>query len=315
MRVTEMTAGAGGDRVHARGVALVAHVVDERPGAVERGGPEIIGIPRHHVAGGMADAPADALDAGVGGLSSRGRRRHDREIVRRLRGRLEMALGALPLVEERAHVDGKVPHHGEIAQRLEAQHRGGTERGGNARAAGPTWAAVDRHGAGAAHADAAGKAIGERRVLLALDVGDHVEHGLVRAARHVKCLETAGRPAAPHLDRERFRGGRHGSTRIDGRSPGSTSTIAPSGIAAVMSTSKPEIMVKSASAAPCTMIGLTALSTRAAGITPRAVISCSIQAVATPPLAASSTSTRPTKLRPASLCSGRENTPRTRSRS
>src|SRR5207302_8869439 len=91
--------------------------------------------------------------------------------------------------------------------------------------------------------------------LLALDVGDHVEHGLVRAARHVKCLETAGRAAAPDFDRELVRAcGGHGSTRIDGRSPGSTSTRAPSGIAAVMSTSKPEIMVKSASAAPCTMI-------------------------------------------------------------
>ena len=61
-----------------------------------------------------------------------------------------------------------------------------------------------------------------------------------------------------------------------------------------MSQSKPEIMVKSASATPCAMIGLTAFSTSAAGITPRACISYSIQAVATPPLAASSTSTRPT---------------------
>ena len=82
---------------------------------------------------------------------------------------------------------------------------------------------------------------------------------------------------------------------MNGRSAvGSTSTMAPFGIACVMSRSKPEIMVKSASAAPCTMIGLTAFSTSAAGTTPRAFISCSIQAVATPPLAASSTSTRPT---------------------
>src|SRR6266516_769325 len=72
---------------------------------------------------------------------------------------------------------------------------------------------------------------------------------------------------------------------MNGRSPvGSTSTNAPLGIACVMSTSKPEIMVKSASAAPWTMIGLTALSTSAAGMMPRAFISCSIQAVATPPL-------------------------------
>src|SRR5262249_61181447 len=45
--------------------------------------------------------------------------------------------------------------------------------------------------------------------------------------------------------------------RMNGRSPvGSTSTKAPFGITCVMSKSKPEIMVKSASAAPCTMIGL-----------------------------------------------------------
>src|SRR5215475_11227054 len=83
--------------------------------------------------------------------------------------------------------------------------------------------------------------------------------------------------------------------RMNGRSPvGSTSTHAPFGIACVMSKSKPEIMVKSAKAAPCTMIGLTAFKTSAAGTTPRAFISCSIHAVATPPLAALSTSTRPT---------------------
>ena len=85
------------------------------------------------------------------------------------------------------------------------------------------------------------------------------------------------------------------SRRMNGRSAvGSTSTIAPFGIACVISISNPEIMVKSASAAPCTMIGLTAFKTKAAGTTPRAFISCSIHAVATPPLAASSTSTRPT---------------------
>src|SRR5262245_40461088 len=37
---------------------------------------------------------------------------------------------------------------------------------------------------------------------------------------------------------------------------GSTSTMTPFAIACVISRSKPEIMVKSANAAPCTMIGL-----------------------------------------------------------
>src|SRR5262249_379082 len=45
----------------------------------------------------------------------------------------------------------------------------------------------------------------------------------------------------------------------------STSTMAPFEIARVMSRSKPEIMVQSAKAAPCTMIGSTAFKTSAAG--------------------------------------------------
>src|SRR5262249_5180122 len=45
----------------------------------------------------------------------------------------------------------------------------------------------------------------------------------------------------------------------------STSTMAPLEIAGVMSRSKPEIMVQSAKAAPCTMIGSTAFKTSAAG--------------------------------------------------
>src|SRR6516225_1499232 len=54
---------------------------------------------------------------------------------------------------------------------------------------------------------------------------------------------------------------------MNGRSPvGSTSTMAPFAMACVISRSKPEIMVKSANAAPCTMIGLTAFKTSAADI-------------------------------------------------
>ena len=86
-----------------------------------------------------------------------------------------------------------------------------------------------------------------------------------------------------------------GSRSTGGSASGSTSTSAPSGTACVISIAKPDIMVKSASAAPCTMIGLTVFSTSAAGDDRRApAISCSIQAVATPPFAASSTRMRPT---------------------
>jgi hypothetical protein len=63
-------------------------------------------------------------------------------------------------------------------------------------------------------------------------------------------------------------------SRIRGRSPpGSISISAPFGIAWVMSSLKPEIRVMPASAAPWTMIGLTLLSTNAAGTIFRAAIS------------------------------------------
>ena len=57
--------------------------------------------------------------------------------------------------------------------------------------------------------------------------------------------------------------------RMKGRSAvGSISTVAPLGMAPRYRQSKPEIIVKSASAAPCTMIGLTVLRTSAAGHNP-----------------------------------------------
>ena len=52
--------------------------------------------------------------------------------------------------------------------------------------------------------DPAREAIGQRRILLALDLGDDVEHGLVLAARHLKTLKLADPVAAPYLDRHRI---------------------------------------------------------------------------------------------------------------
>src|SRR6478672_10644594 len=57
------------------------------------------------------------------------------------------------------------------------------------RAAGPARHAVDRHRARAAHADAAGVAIGKRRIELALDVGDDIEHRLARMTRDFELLD------------------------------------------------------------------------------------------------------------------------------
>src|SRR6185312_7116043 len=93
------------------------------------------------------------------------------------------------------------------AQRLEPQPRTVAGDFIHARAAGPARAAVHDHRAGAAHADAARKAIGERGVVLALDLGHHIEHGLMFAARNFKRLEAAGFGAAPDIDAKRR--GRH----------------------------------------------------------------------------------------------------------
>ena len=57
--------------------------------------------------------------------------------------------------------------------------------------------------------DAAGQAIGERRGVLALDLGDDVDHGLVGGSRHGEGLEPAGLRPSPHFDvKHRVRGSR-----------------------------------------------------------------------------------------------------------
>src|SRR2546430_1655693 len=98
--MTGVAAAVGGYRREALRIAGVALVVDQGPGAVERGRAQIVGVPAHRVAGRIADAAIDALDAGIrraaGGAV--GRDRLDR-LVARLRGR-EHALRLLPLLEE-----------------------------------------------------------------------------------------------------------------------------------------------------------------------------------------------------------------------
>src|SRR5688572_6238859 len=81
----------------------------------------------------------------------------------------------------------------------------------------------------------------------------------------------------------------HGPRTISLFDSVSMETKAPCGTCAVMSPSKPASSVSSAKAAPCTRMGFTLLNTSARGTMPRAAISRSIQALATPPLAVSST--------------------------
>src|SRR5207253_6912832 len=74
-------------------------------------------------------------------------------------------------------------HDGQIGERTDLETIV-CENLGHMGTAGPARLAVDGHCARAAHAYAAGKAIGERRVELALDPCHHIEHGLRILARH-----------------------------------------------------------------------------------------------------------------------------------
>ncbi len=194
-------------RIEPLRLRAIAHIVHQRPRTVERSRPEIVRIPRDHIARGMADPAADAFDAFVRGPALVAFRLHHREIVGDRIARLEEPARRLPFVEERRHVDREVLHHLEVAQRFELERAIARNRIGHARAARPARAPVDHHRARSAHPHAAGEAIGERRILLALDLGDDVEHGLVGAPRHGEGLEPAGLCPSPHLDvKHRVRG-------------------------------------------------------------------------------------------------------------
>ncbi len=98
---------------------------------------------------------------------------------------LNCPCAARPLVEERRHVGDEVLHDRQVVQRPDLEPVvSATTR--DVRAARPARLAVDRHRARAAHADAAREAVRERRVELALDVGDDVQHRLALEPGHLE---------------------------------------------------------------------------------------------------------------------------------
>src|SRR5262249_40578189 len=152
----------------------------ERPRAIERRRPEIVGIPAHGIAGGIAYPAIDAFDGGIGGDARRAVRPDWFYLVVAGLRWLETPPRPRPLVGESADLVGQIFDDGQICERsdLEAAALGHAR---HVRAAGPARSAVHRHGAGAAHADAAGKAVGQRRVEMALNERHDIEHGLVFA--------------------------------------------------------------------------------------------------------------------------------------
>ena len=69
--VAGVTARVARDSREPRATRTVAHVVHQRPGPVERRGPQIIGIPPDDVARRVAHAATDAFDRRVDGEAPR----------------------------------------------------------------------------------------------------------------------------------------------------------------------------------------------------------------------------------------------------
>src|SRR6185312_2324033 len=137
MRVAGLAAFAAGDRFEPLGISLIAHIVEKRPSAVERGGTEIILVPRHDIAGRVTDAAADAFDMLVDLAAFFAVGRDDRKIFGGFRARLEITARILPFVAEGRHLDGEILHDREVAQRLELDAVSLANYFAHARAAGP----------------------------------------------------------------------------------------------------------------------------------------------------------------------------------
>src|SRR5262245_42086687 len=199
VRMAGRAAAVRRDGGKAVAVAGILDVVDEGPGAIEGGGAEIVLVPAHGIAGGKTYRAVDALDGRVGRDARRGGGLDPLDGIGARLAWAEHALGGLPLLEELAHIARQILDHRQVRERPDLDlafldHLGGV------RAAGPAWPAVDGHGAGPAHADAAGEAIAEGRVGMTLHPGHHIEHGLVGALRHAENLVAAVLAAAPERD-------------------------------------------------------------------------------------------------------------------
>lgn len=118
--------------------------------------------------------------------------------------RREHALGRLPFFEERLHVGDEVFDDREVRERADLPAAAARHLG-HVGAAGPARLPVHRHGAGAAHSDAAGKTVRQGGVDVALDVSHDGDHGLALAPGHAIGLVASVAAAAPERDLQ-FRG-------------------------------------------------------------------------------------------------------------
>ena len=182
----------------------ISRIIHERPGAVERCRAKIITIPGHDIAGSVANGAADAFNAGISLLPRLAAGGDHGKFIRHGAIRrvlwLKKPLRTLPLVEERRQISRQVADHRQIGQGAQFQRTICAHHFPHMRPAGPARAAIHRHGAGPAHANTAGEAIGKAWVKFSLDMRDHIQHGLIVARRHVITREAARLLTPPDAD-------------------------------------------------------------------------------------------------------------------
>src|SRR5262245_3342138 len=172
-----------GDGLQPLPLADVAHVIEKRPGSIERGWAKVVGVPAYRIARGIAHRAIDALDGGVRGQARRRAGWDAFDCVDARQSRREHTLGGLPLFEERLQVAGEILDNWQIGEGSNLEltvlnHLGGM------RAAGPARPAVDRHGTASAHADPTGKTISKCGIGVEQRTGHHDENSLVVEVRH-----------------------------------------------------------------------------------------------------------------------------------
>ena len=186
----------------------ITRIIHQSPGAVERCGAKIITIPGNNVTRSVANGAADAFNARISFAPGFAAGCHHGKFIRhgaiRRVLRLKKPLRALPFVEEGRQISGQVADHRQIGQGAQFQRAIRTRHLADMRPAGPARAAIHCHGAGPAHANAAGEAIGKAWVKLSLDMCDDIQHGLIVARRHVITREAARFLTAPDADLELF---------------------------------------------------------------------------------------------------------------
>src|ERR1043165_9103989 len=173
-RVAADGAGLAGDELQALGASVVARVNEKVQRAVQGHRAEIAWIKRHQRASRVTRATVNTLGLMLQRLPFRTVVGNTIEIrLIEVVPRDEMRQHALVRREEGLQVHRQVADNGQVAQGLQSKF---VAYGLDQRAAGQALAAIDDHGAGAAHADAAGKAERQIRAGAALESEDRIQN-------------------------------------------------------------------------------------------------------------------------------------------